>query len=113
MKDNVVKTDYGYEIVWSSTSSYAGKILVFEKPQSKLGLHFHKQRNKSWFVNAGKFRIQWIDTADGKHYVKELPEGSTFHVPALMPVALESLIANSAMAEAGDAEIENDTFKLN
>ena len=112
MKDNVFKTDYGYEIVWASAESYCGKILVFENAKAKLPLHFHKLRSKSWFVNSGKFLVQWIDTVDGKYYSKELPEGSVFHVPALMPVSLESIVSNSAMAEAGSEEIDNDIFKL-
>lgn len=113
MRDDLIKTEYGYEMVWANTDAYAGKILVFETAGSKMSLHFHQQRSKSWFVNAGKFRVQWIDTADGKCYAKELPEGSTFHVPALLPVSLESLVANSAMAEASETEIPNDTYRLN
>jgi hypothetical protein len=112
MNDIVIKTDYGYEIVWASTASYCGKILVFENANTKLPLHFHKLRNKSWFVNAGKFKVQWIDTNDGKCYAKELIEGTVFHVPALMPAALESLIANSAIAETSDTEVTDDVYRL-
>lgn len=104
MKDNITKTDYGYEIVWANTDSYCGKILVFEKANKRMPLHFHKDKSKSWFVNAGKFKVQWVDTADGKVYAQELSEGSVFHVPALMPVTLESLSDNSAIAEAGNNE---------
>jgi uncharacterized RmlC-like cupin family protein len=113
MKDNVVKTEYGYEVTWASTDSYTGKILVFESIGAALPLHFHKNKNKSWFVNAGKFRVQWVDTLDGKYYAKERPEGSTFHVPALMPVSLESLAANSAMAEVSDQHLDSDVYRLN
>ena len=112
MNDNLFKTAYGYEIVWTNTASYCGKILVFENVGAKLPLHFHKLKNKSWFVNVGKFKVQWIDTVDGKVYAKELPEGSVFHVPALMPASLESLSNNSSIAEAGDNDIENDICKL-
>lgn len=113
MNDSVIKTDYGYEIVWADLDTYCGKILVFEHTGSKLPLHFHKERFKSWFVNAGTFRVQWVDTTDGKVYAKELPEGSTFHVPALMPVALECLADNSAMAEAGNSNDSKDVYRLN
>jgi hypothetical protein len=113
MRDDIVKTEYGYEIVWANTNTYAGKILVFEKLGAKLPLHFHQQKNKSWFVNAGKFRVQWVDTQDGKCYAKELPEGSTFHVPALMPASLECLAPNSAIAEASSSQLDNDTYRLN
>jgi hypothetical protein len=102
MNDTVIKTDYGYEIVWADTETYCGKILVFEKSNSKMPLHFHKDRSKSWFVNAGQFKVQWIDTTDGKTYAQELLEGSVFHVPILMPVMLESLADNSAIAETSN-----------
>jgi hypothetical protein len=113
MKDNVIKTDYGYEIVWADTEQYCGKILVFEKSNSKIPLHFHKEKTKSWFVNAGKFKVQWVDTSTGGVYAQELPEGGVFHVPALMPVMLESLSVNSAMAETSNANKVDDYYRLN
>lgn len=113
MTDHIAKTEYGYEIVWANTDTYCGKILVFETAGARLPLHFHQQRSKSWFVNAGKFHVQWVDTQDGKCYAKELPEGSVFHVPALLPCSLQSLVANSAMAETGTSQIANDTHRLN
>lgn len=113
MKNDIVKTNYGYEIVWANTDTYVGKILVFEAVGAVLPLHFHQQHSKSWFVNAGQFRVQWVDTHNGKCYAKDLPEGSTFHVPALLPVSLESLVANSAIAETGNSQLVNDTYRLN
>src|SRR6056297_954847 len=113
MNNNVIKTDYGYEIVWADTEWYCSKILVFEKANQKTSLHFHKKQDKSWFVNAGKFRVQWVDTTDGKSYATELPEGGTFHVPALMPVTLESLVDNSAMAETSNSNDTDDFYRLN
>lgn len=113
MRDDIAKTEYGYEIVWANTNTYSGKILVFETAGAKLSLHFHQQRSKSWFVNAGKFRVQWVDTQDGKCYAKELSEGSTFYVPALLPVSLESIVPNSSMAEVSNNQIPNDIYRLN
>lgn len=113
MDDKVTKTEYGYEITWVNNETYYGKILVFEKKDARLSLHFHKDRSKSWFVNAGQFKVQWVDTKDGRVYAKELPEGSVFHVPALMPVALESVVANSAMAETGNFNNIDDIYRLN
>ena len=110
---NVKKVEYGYEVVWANTEEYTAKILVFEKENASTELHFHKNKNKNWFVNAGNFKVTWVDTKDGKSYAKELPEGSTFYVPALMPVVLESLQANSAMAEVSSSEKEEDFFRLN
>lgn len=112
MQDNILKTKYGYEIIWANNEDYCGKILVFEKVHSKTEFHFHKKCNKSWFVNAGKFKVQWIDTSDGKTYAQELDEGSVFHVPALMPVILESLTDNSAIAEVSNSQMDLDYYRL-
>lgn len=111
MKDNVVKTEYGYNIVWANNEHYCSKILVFEKQGSKTPLHFHKDTVKTWFVNAGKFKIQWVDTKDGKPYAQELVEGSTFHVDPLTPVKLESLIDNSVIAETSNSS-KDDFYTL-
>ena len=113
MSDSVQKTDWGYEVTWASQTDYCGKILVFEKPNSRTALHFHKNTDKSWFVNAGSFRVTWVDTTEGKSYAKDLPEGSTFHIPALMPVILENLQANSAMAEVSNGMDTEDFYRLN
>ena len=112
MKDNIQKTDYGYDIVWTDNEYYCSKILVFEKADQQTRLHFHKDRHKSWFVNAGRFLVSWVDTSDGKAYSKELPEGSVFHVSPLMPVKLQSLSDNSAMAEVSNSNNNDDFYTL-
>jgi uncharacterized RmlC-like cupin family protein len=112
MKDNIQRTDYGYEIIWADTDTYCGKILVFESKGGKLPLHFHKTKNKSWFVNSGTFNVRWINTVEGKVYEQELPEGSTFTIPSLMPVMLESLSDNGAIAEASDKSQIDDFYRL-
>ena len=113
MSNNVVETEYGYEIIWTDNELYCSKILVFEKEGKQTRLHFHKDRHKSWFVNAGKFEVQWVDAKDGKAYSKELPEGSVFEVPALLPVTLKSLANNSAMAETSNNNNTEDYYRLN
>jgi len=110
--DNIKEHDWGKEVIWTNTADYCGKILIFEKENSSTSLHFHKDKEKSWFVNAGKFLVTWVDTNNGQAYSKELPEGSVFQVPRLMPVKLTSLQDNSAIAECGTYEDENDYLKL-
>ena len=111
-KNNVIKTDYGYDVVWADNEYYCSKILVFEKTDQQISLHFHKDKHKSWFVNAGKFEVQWVDPKDGKAYSKDLPEGSVFEVPALLPVKLKSLSPNSAIAETSNNNNLEDYYRL-
>ena len=113
MSNNVIQTEYGYEIVWADNEQYCSKILVFEKAGQQTRLHFHKDRHKSWFVNAGKFEVQWVDPKDGKAYSQELPEGAVFEVAPLLPVSLKNLVANSAMAETSNNNNTEDYYRLN
>lgn len=110
--DNVKQTEYGYEIVWADTEDYCSKILVFEKANNSIPLHFHKEIKKSWFVNSGKFKIQWVDTSDAKSYAQELSEGGVFHINPLMPVTVESLIDNSVIAETSSFKDDEDFYRL-
>ena len=111
--DNIKQKEWGYELVWADNEYYCSKILVFEKEGMKTQLHFHKDKHKTWFVNAGKFEVQWVDPKDGKAYSKELPEGSVFDIPPLFPVTLKSLLPNSAMAETSNNNIDDDYYRLN
>ena len=52
---------WGYEIVWASNEFYCGKILVFEKAGSKTAKLIHKEKKKSWFINAGRFKFTKFD----------------------------------------------------
>lgn len=110
MSENIKNHTWGKEVIWTSNENYCGKILIFEKENLNTPLHFHKKTNKSWFVNAGKFLVTWIDTTDGKAYSKELPEGSVFEVPALLPVKLQSLESNSAIAECSSNNQDDMCF---
>jgi len=100
MSDNVVKTDYGMDILWADHRNYGCKILVFEKANSRTSMFFHKNREKTWFVNTGKFKLRYIDVKDGTMFEADLEEGKVFHVPALMPTQLESLVDGSSCTEA-------------
>ncbi len=59
----VVKKGWGYELIWATNDKYCGKIMVFEKAGNKFSLHFHKEKDETWFVNSGRFKLRYRDTA--------------------------------------------------
>lgn len=103
---------WGYEIIWSSNDLYCGKILVFEKIGSKFSMHFHRQKDESWFVNAGRFKLRWIDTETATLYEKELKEGDVWRNPPLMPHQLECLSPNSMIFEVSTADSIEDNYRI-
>jgi len=113
MGESVTTTDFGYQLMWADTDDYNCKILIFNQPGDITPMHFHRDTNKSWFVNAGRFRIRWIDTTDGNLYEKDVVEGNVFHVPTLMPVSIESLSASATLAQVSNQDPDLDYFHIN
>jgi mannose-6-phosphate isomerase-like protein (cupin superfamily) len=86
--------------------------MVFEKAGNKFSMHFHKEKDETWFVNSGKFLLRWIDTETATLYTQELSEGQTWRNPPLMPHQLEALVDNSSITEVSTADSVEDNFRI-
>jgi mannose-6-phosphate isomerase-like protein (cupin superfamily) len=107
-----VDKGWGYEIVWANNDKYCGKLLIFEHAGAKTSLVFHKEKAKSWFVNAGKFRVSFIDVATGETKQAVLQEGQTADFGQLGPHQIEALEPNSMIFEVGTGDYVEDRFRL-
>ena len=107
-----VDKGWGFELVFANNDKYCGKLLVFERAGAKTSLVFHKEKSKSWFVNAGRFKLTFIDVATGETKYAELEEGKTVDFGALGPHQLEALVANSIIFEVGTGDYVEDRFRL-
>jgi mannose-6-phosphate isomerase-like protein (cupin superfamily) len=108
----MVPKGWGYELIFASEEKYCGKIMVFTRPGNKFSMHFHKEKDETWFVNAGKFKLRYIDTATAKVYEKELNEGDTWHNPPLQPHQLEALLPESMIFEVSTADSVEDNHRI-
>lgn len=107
-----VKKGWGHELIWATNDKYCGKILVFESAGSKFSMHFHKEKDETWFVNNGSFKVRWIDTDTAQLYEKELFEGDTWYNPPLMPHQLECLSAGSSITEVSTPDSVEDNYRV-
>ena len=107
-----VKKGWGFEIIFANNDKYCGKLLVFERAGAKTSLVFHKEKVKSWFVNAGKFKVTYIDVSTGEMKQSELVEGQTADFGHLGPHQVEALVANSIIFEVGTSDYIEDRFRL-
>jgi mannose-6-phosphate isomerase-like protein (cupin superfamily) len=107
-----VDNSWGYELVWTSNDNYCCKILVFNSVGSKTDMSFHKEKEKSWFVNNGKFKLTYIDTSKGVVFNQELNAGEVWHCPKLQPHQLEALEEGSSITEASTADNADDVFVI-
>jgi uncharacterized RmlC-like cupin family protein len=108
----VVEKGWGYELIWATNEKYCGKIMVFNKEGAMTSMHFHKEKDETWFVNSGKFKVRYIDTKDSMLYEKELNEGDTWYNPPLMPHQLIALQAESSITEVSTPDSVEDNYRI-
>jgi len=75
-------------------------------------MHFHKEKEETWFVNAGQFKVVWCDTKTAKYHEKILDEGATWHNPPLQPHQLIALKPNSMIFEVSTADSVEDNYRI-
>jgi mannose-6-phosphate isomerase len=52
-----VDKPWGYELIWAATDDYVGKLL-FVKAGESLSLQFHREKDESWLVQAGRAKLE-------------------------------------------------------
>jgi mannose-6-phosphate isomerase-like protein (cupin superfamily) len=107
-----VDTGWGFEIIWVTTDKYCGKLLCFNGPGSKTSMHFHKEKEKSWFVNSGQFILRYIDTATAELMQVPLKEGATYNVPPLQPHQLVAMTADAVIFEVSTPDSTTDIYRI-
>ena len=107
-----VDKGWGYEIIWASNDKYCGKMMIFEKPGAKFSMHFHREKDETWFVNAGQFMLRYIDTKTAILHEKLLKQGDVWHNPPLQPHQLEALQPNSMIFEVSTPDSVEDNYRI-
>lgn len=103
---------WGFEIVWASTENYCGKLLCFINAGAKMSMHFHKDKDETWFVNAGKFKVRWIDTTTAICHEQILAEGAVWYNPPLRPHQLEALTNDAVIFEVSTKDTPEDNYRV-
>ena len=57
--EGIVKKGWGSELIFATTEQYCGKLLNFEEGK-QFSMHFHKDKDETWYVLSGKFLIEYI-----------------------------------------------------
>lgn len=107
-----VDKGWGFEIVWANNDRYCGKLLVFDRVGAKTSMVFHKEKAKSWFINAGRFKLTYIDINTGEINEGFLEEGKTVDFGPLGPHQVEALAEGSIIFEVSTSDYVEDRFRL-
>ena len=107
-----INKGWGFELIWASTEHYCAKLLCFVAPGAKMSMHFHKDKDETWFVNSGKFIVRWIDTKTAVQHEKVLVEGTVWHNPPLQPHQLEALSPDAIIFEVSTKDTPEDNYRV-
>jgi mannose-6-phosphate isomerase-like protein (cupin superfamily) len=106
----LVPKGWGSEFIWATNDKYCGKFLNFEK-DAKFSMHFHKDKDETWYVQSGKFIVQWIDTETAEMHKKEIRDGAIWHNPPCRPHQLTCLEAGTII-EVSTADSVEDNYRV-
>lgn len=107
-----VPKGWGYEYIFATNDLYCGKLLHFSKAGNKFSMHFHKNKDESWYVQSGSFTLKMIDTQDGSVREQTLNKGDAIRI---FPLEVHQLIAledDSEIIEVSTADSAEDNYRV-
>jgi mannose-6-phosphate isomerase-like protein (cupin superfamily) len=72
-----VEKPWGHELIWAHTDRYVGKVL-FVKAGESLSLQFHREKDESWLVHAGRARVELGSVGDAMLKEEIVAPGAAF-----------------------------------
>lgn len=103
----LVPKGWGSEFIWATNDKYCGKFMNFEKGR-RFSMHFHKEKEETWYVQSGKFIVRWINTNDAKMNEEELNEGAVWHNPPCQPHQLICIEAGTIIEVSTPDSVEDN-----
>jgi mannose-6-phosphate isomerase-like protein (cupin superfamily) len=107
-----VKKGWGYEYIYITNELYCLKALHFTKAGNKFSMHFHKEKDESWYVEEGSFILKMIDTSTGHINEQVL---NTEDCIRIRPFEIHQLVAledDSRILEVSTADSVQDNYRV-
>ena len=103
---------WGKELIFATTDKYCGKLMFFDKKGSKFSMHFHKEKDESWYVLNGSFTLHTIDTKTADIETSILTKGETWRNHPLVPHQLIAMEDNSIIIEVSTPDSVEDNYRI-
>jgi len=103
---------WGRELIFATNDKYCGKIMFFDKKGAKFSMHFHKEKDESWYVLNGSFTLHIIDTDTAEMETHVLTKGETWRNEPLLPHQLIAMQDNSIIIEVSTPDSVEDNYRI-
>ena len=99
-----VEKPWGFELLFAHNTKYAGK-LIFIKKGHRLSLQYHKEKDESMYIYAGKALIE-IEGSGGQLVQSEAQPGYCVSIPPLTKHRLKA-IEDTTVFEVSTPELDD------
>jgi mannose-6-phosphate isomerase-like protein (cupin superfamily) len=106
-----VKKGWGHEEIFASTETYCGKLLCFEQGK-KFSMHFHKDKDETWYVLQGVFELTIIDTETATPSTRRLYPQDVWRNEPLLPHQLHCIAGPGIIIEVSSKDTVADNYRI-
>lgn len=106
----IVEKGWGSEEIWATNDKYCGKLLNFNAG-AKFSMHFHANKDETWYVLNGEFEVRYIMTQDASMRSARLVPGSVWRNEPLEPHQLVC-IKQGTIIEVSTPDTVEDNYRV-
>ena len=110
VKGCYVPKGWGNELIIENNEMYCGKLLRF-KSGCKFSMHYHMDKDETWYVEEGEFIYRWIDTETAEMNETELKVGDVVRQRPGQPHQLEAL-TDGVVFEVSTHHEDSDSYRV-
>tara|TARA_B000000609_G_scaffold151873_1_gene138694 strand:- start:39 stop:398 length:360 start_codon:yes stop_codon:yes gene_type:complete len=108
--EGFVEKGWGHELIWATNDKYCGKLMKFNKG-ARFSMHFHKEKDESWYVLDGTFDLLTINTQDASVQKSRLSKGDIWRNEPLLPHQLICL-EEGTIIEVSTPDSVEDNYRV-
>lgn len=105
-----VPKGWGNELIIENNEMYCGKLLKF-KSDCKFSMHYHMDKDETWYVQKGKFVYRWIDTENADMNESILRKGDVVRQRPGQPHQLIAL-TDGLIFEVSTHHEDSDSYRV-
>lgn len=109
-KGCTIPKGWGSELIIENNELYCGKILQF-KEGCKFSMHYHLEKDETWYVNSGEFLYRWIDTDNAEVHEQKLVQGDVVRQRPGQPHQIEA-ITSGEIFEVSTHHEDSDSYRV-
>jgi|TARA_R110000868_G_scaffold121379_4_gene321998 mannose-6-phosphate isomerase-like protein (cupin superfamily) len=108
--EGFVEKGWGSELIWATNDKYCGKLLKFNK-DARFSMHFHAEKDETWYVLSGRFVVKWVNTKDASTDDQILIPGDTWRNEPLFPHQI-ICIEEGTIIEVSTPDSVEDNYRI-